>query len=304
METWEKPISVIKPVEEAIEKTKILLFKPFNLEKWFIIGFCAWLANLFRQGGGSFNYHFPSHHDASQEWTKIVDFIRENIFLIGVVGSIAVIFIVAISLVLLWLNCRGHFMFVDCLAKNKAQIVEPWKNYKQQANSLLGFRIIVGLVGFFIIIALFIPIGFLIYAITAKILNIVYCIALIICTVLIIILISIFLGLIQALTLDFVVPIMYLKKIKTFAAWKIYLPILKVHFWKTILYLLFKMLLLLAIGTIEFFIVLIGCCFCCISAILLIPYIGTVVFLPFISFLRLYSLCFLRQFGSEYDVFV
>ena len=75
METYNRPIiSVVAPVNEAIEKTRILLFKPFNLEKWFAIGFCAWLANLLREGvRGVFNFRFPGgRHEVSEQWTKFI----------------------------------------------------------------------------------------------------------------------------------------------------------------------------------------------------------------------------------------
>ena len=39
-------VSVMEPIGHAINKTKYILFDPFNLEKWFVIGFCAWLAGL------------------------------------------------------------------------------------------------------------------------------------------------------------------------------------------------------------------------------------------------------------------
>ena len=51
--------------------------------------------------------------------------------------------------------------------------------------------------------------------------------------------------------------------------------------------------------------VLIGIVATCCTAmcVLMIPYIGTVLMLPIIVFMRCYSLCFLRQFGPEWDVF-
>ena len=48
-------VSVMEPIGHAINKTKHILFDPFNLEKWFVIGFCAWLAGL-AGGGGGFNF--------------------------------------------------------------------------------------------------------------------------------------------------------------------------------------------------------------------------------------------------------
>jgi hypothetical protein len=45
-------VSVIDPIGQAIEHVRLMLFKPFDLSKWFIIGFCAWLAQLGHGGGG------------------------------------------------------------------------------------------------------------------------------------------------------------------------------------------------------------------------------------------------------------
>jgi hypothetical protein len=41
------------------------------------------------------------------------------------------------------------------------------------------------------------------------------------------------------------------------------------------------------------------CATCCV---VLIPYVGTVILLPVFVLMRSYLLLFLRQFGSEYDV--
>ncbi|MCE5341009.1 MAG: hypothetical protein LLF92_07765 [Planctomycetaceae bacterium] len=304
METCNKPISVVSPVGEAIEKTKQLLFKPFNLEKWFVIGFCAWLATLFNSGPSFPNLNFSNHQDAGQEWSKASEFIHQNILLIGIAGSVIALFIITFLLVLLWLNCRGHFMFIDCLAKNKAQIAEPWKNYKQQANSLFRFRLALAVLSTFIIMLLVVPIGILSFAFHAKNLTLAPFIILICLIVLFVIIAAIFFGLIKAVTMDFVAPVMYIHKLKTVEAWKQYMPVFKEHFWKTILYMLFKWLILIVVGTMELVIFLLGCCMCCASILLMIPYIGTVIYLPFISFMRLYPLCFLKQFGDAYDVFV
>jgi hypothetical protein len=54
-----REISVTEPVSPALERVKAMLFKPFDLGKWFTIGFCAWLALLGEGGsGGGFNSGF------------------------------------------------------------------------------------------------------------------------------------------------------------------------------------------------------------------------------------------------------
>ena len=302
MDAAKKTISVIEPVSEAIEKTKIILFRPFDAEKWLVIGFCAWLANLLRGGFHGMNLNFHNHH-AAPETAKIFELFRDHIIYISICITIAAVFIIGITILCLWLSSRGQFMFIDCLAKNKAQIIQPWQIFKRQANSLFGFRLFLTVIGFAVITAMFVPIIFLAIAMKASSSIVITAIVMIFFMVLLIITAASFFGFVQALTFDFVVPIMYLQKINILAAWQRFWPMLKCHFWKIMLYLLFKLLITLCIGAIVIFIFLLGCCCCCISVILLIPYIGTVILLPFPSFSKLYNLCFVRQFGNEYDVF-
>ncbi|MEN6384628.1 MAG: hypothetical protein ABFD79_05470 [Phycisphaerales bacterium] len=305
METYNK-ISVTAPVSEAIERTKLLLFKPFNLEKWFVIGFCAWLATLFNQGFNfSGNFNFAEHdQNCSEEIGKVFEYVKENFILVGAIAAAVIVIILAITLVLLWLNSRGHFMFLDCLAKKKAQVIEPWKNFKDQANSLFWFRLVFGFIGFIVVAILSVPIVLVSLAYHSNGLALATLIVVAVLMGLFITATLLFFGIVKILTIDFVVPIMYLRKIRTIAAWKIYLTILGPAFWKTILYLLFKLLISIVVGTLKIIVFLVGCCTCCLWILLCIPYLGTVIYLPLISFMRFYPICFLRQFGSEYDVFI
>ena len=51
-------VSVLDPVEQAIGHIRQMLFTPFDLSKWFVIGFCAWLAYLGQGGWPHFNFNF------------------------------------------------------------------------------------------------------------------------------------------------------------------------------------------------------------------------------------------------------
>ena len=44
--TRPREINVVEPISPALRRVKHVLFQPFDLGKWFIIGFCAWLAFL------------------------------------------------------------------------------------------------------------------------------------------------------------------------------------------------------------------------------------------------------------------
>ncbi len=67
------------------------------------------------------------------------------------------------------------------------------------------------------------------------------------------------------------------------------------------IYILFQIVISLAVGIIVMACVCITCC--CLGCILAIPYIGTVLLLPLSVFGRSYSLLYLRQYGSSFDVF-
>ena len=67
------------------------------------------------------------------------------------------------------------------------------------------------------------------------------------------------------------------------------------------LYILFQIVISMAIGAIVMAVVIATCC--CAACILGIPYIGTVLMLPILVFQRSYSLYYLAQYGPRFNVF-
>src|SRR6185312_3129470 len=105
----------------------------------------------------------------------------------------------------------------------------------------------------------------------------------------------------QKFTVDFVVPILFLRGGKCLDAWKEFWRLLCAHAGLFTLYVLFQIVLGMAIGIIVLFAILLTCCIA--GCLMAIPYIGTVLLLPVLIFQRAYSLYFLQQFGTAYDVF-
>src|SRR5262249_39647350 len=58
MNGTEPKIQIFKPFGDAFELMKKVLFQPFDIRKWLVIGFAAWLANVGAGGGGNFNYGY------------------------------------------------------------------------------------------------------------------------------------------------------------------------------------------------------------------------------------------------------
>ena len=85
------------------------------------------------------------------------------------------------------------------------------------------------------------------------------------------------------------------------AGWREFFPLLKDNAGKFALYILFQIIINMCVGMI----ILAAICFtcCCAGCVIMIPYIGAVALLPITVFLRLYSLCYLRQYGPSFDAF-
>jgi len=293
-------ISVIDPISPAFEKVKTILFKPFDLGKWFVIGFCVWLAYLGKGGGGGgSNFGMGPHPGEELEPAK--DFILQNLPWILPLAIFGVAAGIAIWLLITWLSSRGQFMFLHCVSQNKAEVKVPWARFRQHGNSLFLFRIVVGLLAFAAIGLPLIIIVLLIIALfsghaphAAPILGLVV-------AGLAAFVIAVGIWLLYKFTMDFVVPIMFLRTTSCTAAWRELLTLLSSHKAQFVLYILFQIVIAITIGAIILAAILATCC--CAACILAIPYVGTVLMLPVLIFKRAYSLCYLQQFGPEFDVF-
>jgi len=191
-------------------------------------------------------------------------------------------------------------MFLHCVAHNKAEVKVPWTKFRQHANSLFLFRIVVDLIA---LVAFGLPCLFAVFSIFAIISGPPYVgpVLGIVMIVLVFFVLAIAFWLVKRFTTDFVMPIMFLRSTSCTTAWRQFLTLLSANKARFALYALFRIVIGIAIGAIIFAVVL-GTC-CCALCIFAIPYIGTVAFLPVLVFVRSYSLCYFRQFGPEFDVF-
>jgi len=297
-------VSVLDPIEPAIEWVRQMLFRPFNLSKWLIIGFCAWLTYLGQGGGGSgFNYNFPGQRGSDgPDIAVFKDAVLAHLVVILIVCGILIPLFIVIWLLVCWVSSRGQFMLVHCTAGNKAEVSIPWKKFSIQGNSLFLFRIALALITMAIIgvpcvIAVFAFIGMfkagLGPAAGAGIVAFAFAIFAI----------SVIVMLIVKFTDDFVVPIMFLRASRCLAGWREFLALAGANKARLALYILFQIVISMVITIIIMTICLVGCCCCCLSVLLLIPYVGTVILLPLFVFKRAYTLFYLRQYGPAFDVF-
>ena len=124
---------------------KKILFQPFDLKKWLVIGFAAWLANLGAGGGGVGNFNYPDNRrEDAQKLNETIGQIPQPVLITGICVLICVVLLLIVLFA--WLRARGRFIFVDCVVRNRAAIVEPWKEFRAEGNSFFLFSLLVVLV--------------------------------------------------------------------------------------------------------------------------------------------------------------
>src|SRR5438876_7766151 len=285
----EPRIEIFRPFGEAFELMKKILFQPFDLKKWLVIGFAAWLANL-GGGGGGFNYRY-NRREEMQKVNEALSQIPHSILVTGI--CVLICFVLVLIVLFAWLRARGCFMFIDCIAKNRGAIAEPWRDFRKQGNSYFLFSLLVGFA--FLIFAALLSFPFMlpiIRGVTFLHIHDVYLISTIVAWAFVLIL----LVLAWSLIANFMVPVMYRQRCRALKAFGIVVRLIAAYPGEILLYCLFLIVLALATAIVA---CVATCATCCIAEI---PYIGTVILLPVFVLLRSFSLLFLRQFGPEYDV--
>jgi hypothetical protein len=282
-------IEIFKPFGEAFELMKQILFQPFDLKKWLVIGFAAWLANLGAGGGGNFNIP-DSERKEAHKFNEAIGQIPQPVLITVICVLVCVVLVLIV--VFAWLRARGRFILVDCIVRNRAAIVEPWKEFRAEGNSFFLFSLLV-------VLALILVMGIAGLGLIVPFIRwgnqtepgVGFWIGLSL-----FVFVAVCLAFVWALVCQLMVPIMYRHRCRAGPAFAQAVDLVTSQPGPILLYVLFLLLLAVAVFMIA---CAVTCATCCIAAI---PYVGTVILLPIPVTLGAFSLLFLRQFGPEYDV--
>jgi hypothetical protein len=292
-----RKIEILAPFNQAIELTRLILFRPFDVTKWLVIGFAAFLSGWLNSGGGSINPWSFRRWNTSNVQASTFQFRSFNMDHAGLILLIAIAVFVVVLLVLiilwLWIVARGRFIFIDCLVRNRAAIVEPWREFRQEGNRFFVFLIVLMLVS----LLLFALLGGLMFGLLVWWHNYRASNA---AALFILLPIAVFVWVAFAVVVNlvtyFMPPVMYTRRCSPVDAARAILQLIFDDPAPFILFILF--MIALWVGWI-----MVGCLVTCLSCCLAaLPYIGTVIVLPVPVLFRSFSLMFLRQFGPAWDV--
>jgi hypothetical protein len=290
-------IEIFEPFGAAFEMMKRILFQPFDFMRWLVIGFAAFLSGSW---GSNFRFHLPSgdwrfrsrsYHNL-QHNLPASDSMPGWLIPLLIVGAVI---LVVLIFAIMWVVSRGRFIFTDCVVRNRAAIVVPWKEYRREGNSFFLFSVAVTFLAMAImavlVVLIVLPMGLWHagkgsagFGATA------------ICAFAFLALVWIAFAIFFAVVTQFMVPVMYRRRCLAREAFMDVSRLLLGRPGPIILYVLFGIVLVVAVALVS---TVASCLTCCIAGL---PYISTVVMLPAFVWLLAFKLLFLRQFGPEYDV--
>ncbi|MBN8248415.1 MAG: hypothetical protein J0L84_13355, partial [Verrucomicrobia bacterium] len=281
-------VDVVAPAGRAWEHMRTLLFRPFDLTRWLVIGFTAWLAGLGESWGTGGGGNFQGGRDdlRRMDWDSmrldIQDWLAANWMWLVPLVACGVVVLLVLSLLILWLSSRGRFLFLHNVTTGGAEVIAPWRTYAAHGNHLFFFRLLLA----FTALAAALPIvgTGLIAGIRwlgsgdgAALAGVVAVLA----AVTLGLLMTVF-SVVSILTTDFVVPIMARHTASCRTGWRLFLGLLGSNPGGFALYLIFK--LVVWIGVVVALIVGIVVTCCMLGCLLAIPFLGTVLFLPVLVF--------------------
>jgi len=307
-------IDFTRAFDSAWERMHIILFRPFNFEKWCAIGLSAFLAGLL-EGGNGFNtsYNGNSFNNGSLNKYSSVQTPKFDIHTfntnlnhaisglqIGVIvfiGLVIFAFVFALIILVYWLGARGQFMFLDNIVRNRGAISWPWNYYKRQANSLFFFYLL------FIVLSLVVFLPILGAAIFMAIplfqqqrwpeggeiggfiaLGLIYLV------------LAVVLAVIMFIFREFGIPLMFRQGLLARPAFFATMKLIGQYPGSMAVFILLRMAIFVGVAILS---LILCCATCCVE---LLPYIGTVILLPVLVYMRCFTLDCLAQFGPEFNV--
>ena len=284
-----------------------VLFRPFDLGKWFVLGFAAWLAGLTSAGGGggsgvdsTFEVERTADDfgEAAESLAGMIDYLMNQRFLLVLV-ALAMIAAFVLVVLLTWISSRGKFIFLDGVVRNDAQIREPWSRFREAGDSLFRFRFVFGVIQ--LAVGLFFG-GALLWLLLANFSYVeAHGLAPLPTALALIAIFVLFAFLIAAANFAlgaFVVPIMYRTGLPVMAAWAELGTLFSMQPAGFLACALIVFLLGIAVGVAVLIIGLMTCCFGFL--LLMLPYIGTVLLLPVHVAYRAFTVIFLAAIDERF----
>lgn len=293
------PVSaVVDALDPAWRRMVAMLFRPFDLGRWVVFAFAAWIAVIGENG--SLLDFTSTIDDPETAWTHLKGFWQQHLTLLIGLTSLAIFVSIGLAVALLWLRCRGAFVFLDNLVRSEPAIARPWRSTRDLGHSLFLWSLGFWVVSFAACLMTLLPAG---VAVVSALRTDEWPRAILIALSVsgpLILLLLLALSYISFFLNAVVVPLMYRHNESARAAWRRFGSLWRRSPGVLILYGLFTFMLNAGVASAILLGGILTCC--CLFILAAIPYVYALVLLPIYVFMRCYALEVLRRAGPEFDL--
>ncbi|MEZ4238715.1 MAG: hypothetical protein R3F59_21700 [Myxococcota bacterium] len=286
----------------ALDRTRHVLFDPFDGAKYVGLAFCVWLSQVGSVAGNSSSWSarnrggngsgspFDPHF-----WKQVTDFLQQWGALLVAGGLLLLVVGIAVWALLTFLQSRGLFMTIDNLVNDRGAVQAPWSAWAAEADALFRFRLSVGLAAGAVGLAAAGLAGFGVWLTWTGVPDGTHLGLLVVAGA-----ISGAAALAAALAdwsaTEFVAPLMYVRRYGVADGFRDLRAMLGADLGGFLVYVLLKVVAGLGVG---FLTVALTCMTCGLT---LLPFLGTLILLPLFVFLRTFALAFVAQQADDLAV--
>jgi hypothetical protein len=137
------------------------LFGAATPERWLTLGFLAFLDQCGRSGGASRAQMVLPQRDTGSAQAAAGEALRwlgQHAVLSAVLAGAAVAVGIALTALVLWVNSRGTFMYLDNVASGRSDVARPWREHADRAASYFAWSFGLAVATFVFFLALLVPV--------------------------------------------------------------------------------------------------------------------------------------------------
>jgi hypothetical protein len=291
-------VSAISAADRALEETGRSLF-PFRFRTWLALGLVAFMDQCGRSGGTGGGSYNPGSlgkgggggsEGGGEAMDRGLAWLGEHALLAAGIAAVVITLVMALIAVVLWINSRGTFMYLDNVATRRSDVARPWREHADRAASYFAWRFGITLATFVGLVALLVPIAWSVFALfhhgaaPAPI-------ALLVISALAMVAFLLALAVFSVLLRDFAAPIQWFDDVSCTVAIRQVVGLVRAQPLLFVVYMLLKLVFAFVLG-------IVGLATCCLTCCLgLLPVIFQTLLQPAFYFERRWSIELLQDLG-------
>ncbi len=292
-------------LDPAFTYVKERLFSPYSFEIWLTLGVISLIEEFGNSGGvnllgGGSGFGRSAAGEGEEEreavrqaLSRALEFVRENPLRTAVIVAVATVLV----LLTLYLGARGTFMYLDNVARRKAEFVEPWRRSGRHAMSYYLWRLATGLGCLAALLASAVPAIVVVYRLLVlRTGPDPVAVGGLIVSALLVPVVLLSAGIVGMLLHDFVAPLMYRFGLPGLEAWRLFLRAAGGNVLPIVLYVLLQFVAVSAFVVAAILVYVFTCGYG------LLPVFLQTLLQPFLLFARVYPLYVLEGLGPEFRI--